>query len=186
MTVLDFAEQMERSGLEFYKEMASRTTQDGVKKVFRLLARDQQELLAKLHRMRERYAAAEMDDGGLLDRAINIFEDMRRREESLTVSNDLEAYHMAIAAERDIVRQYLEAIGRTGNPDLKRSLMRVLALDRRELEEIEQLYDFVNAPNDSLEWGEFSNLDEFHNFGRYDDLRQGELEDPVIPTLRKH
>jgi hypothetical protein len=38
------------------------------------------------------------------------------------------------------------------------------------------IYDFVNAPTDDLEWAEFSNLDEFHNFGRYQDLRKGELE----------
>ena len=44
------------------------------------------------------------------------------------------------------------------------------AFERHELNEIEKLYDFANAPNCSLEWGEFSNLDEFHAFGRDVDL----------------
>ena len=186
MTVLDFAQQIEKSGLEFYQEMSARTSQAGVRKIFELLAHDQEELLAKLRHMQERYASSEKGDGGVLGRAINIFERLRQREDQLQVANDIEAYHMAIDAEREIVNQYRKVIARVKDPDLKRSLLRVMSLDRRELEELEQLYDFVNAPTDSLEWGEFSNLDEFHNFGRYDDLRQGELEAPVIPELNKH
>lgn len=49
---------------------------------------------------------------------------------------------------------------------MKRMLLRIAAMERHELNDLEQLFDFVNAPNESLEWGEFSNLDEFHNFGR--------------------
>ena len=102
------------------------------------------------------------------------------------MTSDLEAYQLALEAERKIVGQYREVLDKVGDPALKRSLLRVLALDKQELEELERLHDFVNAPTDALEWGEFSNLDEYHNFGRYTDLRQGELEDPVIPEPVKH
>jgi hypothetical protein len=45
-------------------------------------------------------------------------------------------------------------------------LRRIATEERRELESLRQLFDFVNAPNEFLAWGEFSNLNEFHNFGR--------------------
>jgi len=186
MTVLDFARHLEQSGLDFYTEMAARTNQDGVRKIFQLLAGDQQRLLERLLRMQERSANLSKAESVLLGRAVNIFEKLRQREAQLAVNNDLDAYLLAINAEREIVDQYLKVLNRTDNAELRQALLRVLSLDRQELEELEQLYDFVNAPTDSLEWGEFSNLDEFHNFGRYDDLRQGELGDPVIPKPVKH
>jgi hypothetical protein len=31
---------------------------------------------------------------------------------------------------------------------------------------VQNIYDFVNAPTQYLAWGEFSNLDEFRQFGR--------------------
>ncbi|AMV73468.1 ferritin family protein [Desulfuromonas carbonis] len=186
MTVLDFARHLEQSGRDFYTEMAARTSQDGVRKIFQLLAGDQQRLLDRLRRMQERPGTLSKAESLLLNRAVNIFEKMRQREAQLAVNNDLDAYLLAINAERQIVDQYLKVLNRTDNADLRQALLRVLSLDRQELEELEQLYDFVNAPTDSLEWGEFSNLDEFHNFGRYDDLRQGELGDPVIPEPVKH
>jgi hypothetical protein len=37
---------------------------------------------------------------------------------------------------------------------------------RRELESLCKLYDFVAASDEYLARGEFSNLNEFHNFGR--------------------
>lgn len=186
MTVLDFARHLEQSGLDFYSEMAARTNRDGVRKIFQLLASDQQRLLNRLLRMQKRPGDLNRAESALLDRAVNIFEKLRQREAKLAVNNDLEAYLLAVNAEREIVEQYREVLERTGNADLRRTLLRVMTLDRQELEELEQLYDFVNAPTDSLEWGEFSNLDEFHNFGRYDDLRQGDLDDPVIPEPVKH
>ncbi len=186
MTILDFARHLEQSGLDFYAEMAARTDRDGVRKIFQLLAGDQQRLLDRLLRMQEQSGGLKKEASDLLGRAVNIFEKLRQREAQLAFNNDLDAYLLAINAEREIVQQYRQVLGRTGDPRLRRALLRVLSLDRQELEELEQLYDFVNAPTDSLEWGEFSNLDEFHNFGRYDDLRQGELGDPVIPKPVKH
>ncbi|HXV21623.1 MAG TPA: hypothetical protein VD811_11625 [Desulfuromonadales bacterium] len=43
---------------------------------------------------------------------------------------------------------------------------RIASEERRELESLRKLYDFVDAPNEYLARGEFSNLNEFHNFGR--------------------
>ena len=186
MTVLDFARQLEQSGFDFYSEMATRTGSEGVRRVFDLLATDQRLQLDRIRRLQERSEGMAMDGDGLLDRAVNIFERLRRNEGRLAIANDLDAYQLAIKAESYAVRQYRRALTRVRDAGLRRTLMRVLALDQRELGELEQLYDFVNAPTDSLEWGEFSNLDEFHNFGRYDDLRQGALEDPVIPEPIKH
>jgi hypothetical protein len=45
-------------------------------------------------------------------------------------------------------------------------LAQVARDEEQHIAELENLYDFANAPNHYLAWGEFSNLGEFNNFGR--------------------
>lgn len=168
MNVFDFAQDMEKSGQRFYGEMANRAREDGVKKVFRMLAQDEEKLLGRLRSLKDRFTEEGKKDVAVLERGINIFEKLRAKARDLNIENDVDAYHLAMDAEREVLDQYMKAADGTKNPEMRRVLLRIAALERRELEEIEKLYDFVNAPNEFLEWGEFSNLDEFHNFGRYE------------------
>ena len=81
-------------------------------------------------------------------------------------NDDLEAYHYVMRVEAAICRLYEDAARREPNPEVQGLLRRIATEERRELESLRRLYDFVNAPNEFLAWGEFSNLNEFHNFGR--------------------
>ena len=78
-----------------------------------------------------------------------------------------EAYQLARDAEREVLCTYERATVAANGLALKKSLLLITAMERHELDEIEGLFDFTNVPNQSLSWGEFSNLDEFHDFGRY-------------------
>jgi rubrerythrin len=186
MNILQFAESTEKSGLEFYRELAASSEHEGVRRVFTDLARDEEAQLQRLQRMLDRYPELSGLDSKPLDQQPNIFEQMRTRMNHARPATDLEAYQLAREAEQGIVHDYLAAADLEPDPAGKRLLLWIAALERAELSEIEKLFDFVNAPTDSLEWGEFSNLDEYHNFGRYTDLRQGELGDPVIPDTIRH
>jgi rubrerythrin len=186
MNILHFAEATETSGIRFYQDMATDSGHEGVRRVFNELARDEESQLKRLRMMLERYPEIAGLDSESLEQQPNVFEQLRGELNHARPTTDLEAYQLARGAEQEIVRHYLAAAEREPNPAGRRLLLWITALERTELAEIEQLYDFVNAPTDSLEWGEFSNLDEFHNFGRYEDLRQGELGDPVIPDTILH
>lgn len=178
MNLYAFAQATEKSGIHFYQEMAARARQEGVKRVFRMLADDEKKLLKKIELMQQRYPEiGELKCGRLRKNAI-VFDRLRRNPGRNRISTDLDAYQLAQQAEQQIVRQYQQAAAIENKPVIKRFLLWLAALEQHELAEIEQLFDFVNAPTSSLEWGEFSNLDEFHNFGRYEDLRQGDLEEP--------
>jgi rubrerythrin len=186
MNILHFAEATENSGIDFYQDMALNAANDGTKRVFTELAQDEQEQLKRLHAMLDRFPELAGLDSQRLDELPNVFEQRRKALNHHRPASDLEAYQLARDTEREIVRHYFAAAEQEQDPAVKRMLNWIAALERFELNEIEQLYDFANAPTDSLEWGEFSNLDEFHNFGRYEDLRQGELGDPVIPDTILH
>ncbi len=163
MKILRFAQEIDQSALRFYEEMASRTNNPGVSTIFRMLAEDE---AALLKRHRARAARTDGYDAAALDKGVNVFEQLRRREDQLHVEDDVAAYRLALDAERDVLRQYRSAAQAEKHPAVKKLLTAIARDEQQHVMELEGLYDFANAPNHYLAWGEFSNLGEFHNYGR--------------------
>jgi len=176
MNLYQFAQATEQSGARFYRTLSDQAGADGVRKVFSILVADEENLLHKLESFRRHYPEMDrMECASLNDHAI-VFDSVCDNGRCSYISSDLEAYRLAIEAEEKVVQQYMNAAAAETDPQIKKMLRWLAAFERHELNEIKSLYDFANAPNCSLEWGEFSNLEEFHNFGYYEDLRRGELE----------
>jgi rubrerythrin len=163
MKVLRFAQEIDHSAQRFYEEMASRTDHPGIGRIFQMLADDEGRLLSRHKALAARGDAV---DAEALDQGVNVFEQLRRREESLHVNDDVAAYRLALEAERYILQQYRSAAKNEAHPEVRKLLAKIAMDEQRHIEELESLYDFANAPNHYLAWGEFSNLGEFNNFGR--------------------
>ena len=176
MDLYQYACKNEQSGAEFYQQMAGQVSKEGLKRIFSLMASDEEELLDKLTRFKKHYPEiSDMSSRGLNEDAI-VFDFICDNGACDLIESDLDAYQLAIRAKQNLVKQYHDAAGREENSETRRMLTWLAALEQHKLREIEHLFDFANAPNLSLEWAEFSNLDEFHNFGYYEDLRKGDLE----------
>jgi rubrerythrin len=169
MKIIDFARNMDRSAQHYYEGLAEKAGQIGPQRIFNMLAHDEEALLARLQRIQERMGARADLDSRALDGRVNVFQRLQRRERPV-VTDDIDAYHLALEAERQVLRQYEQALANETEPEARRLLQRIADQERHELEEIEHLYAFTNAPQQYLEWGEFSNLSEFHNFGRDVDM----------------
>ena len=185
MNLYEYAQATEESGIRYYQELATSARTDGVKGVFNMLADDEKKLLSKIHLIRQRFPRMDSLNCSQLQKNTIVFDQLREDSPHSSAKSDLEAYRLAREAEEKIVSQYVRAAETEQNPQTKEMLQWLAALERHELHEIETLCDFVNAPSESLEWGEFSNLDEFYNFGRYEDLRQGALRLPS-DTKERH
>ncbi|MHB8708245.1 MAG: ferritin-like domain-containing protein [Desulfuromonadales bacterium] len=162
MKVLGFAQEVNHSAQCFYEEMAVHAENDGVSRIFHMLASEEKRL-AGVHGS---HAGVEGYDSPTLDKGVNVFEQLRRLEDHIEVADDVAAYRLALDAEKDVLHQYETAAEAEDDPELKELLCEIAEEERQLLEEIENLYDFSNAPNNYLAWGEFSNLGEFSNFGR--------------------
>lgn len=179
MNLYDYAEATEQSGIRFYRRLALRARNEGVKKVFGMLAEDERHMLEKLRTIRRRFPDIAKVESDRLHRGSNVFTARSGELDQEQIDTDLDAYRTARDTESELVRVYREAADAETDPRTREMLGWLAALEEHELHQIEQLCDFVAAPESFLEWGEFSNLDEFHNFGRYDDLRRGELTGPT-------
>jgi len=176
MKLYEFAQKTERSGVEFYQRMAEASKEVGIKNIFRMMASDEEKMLDKLAGFPKHYPEMSNMDSDALRESSIVFASICSAGRCSRICSDLDAYQLVIEAERKIIDQYLVAAESEGNKKTKQMLNWLASFERHKLLEIERLFDFANAPNQSLEWGEFSNLDEFHNFGYYEDLRRGNLD----------
>jgi rubrerythrin len=162
MKVLGFAQAVNRSAQCFYEEMAGRAANEGVSRIFHMLADEEKQLASS----QNRHAGVEGYDSPALDKGVNVFEQLRHQEDHFVVADDVAAYRLAMNAEKDVLHQYETAAESEDDPELKELLGEIAEEERQLLAEIENLYDFANAPNNYLAWGEFSNQGEFRSFGR--------------------
>ncbi len=167
MDIFDFAIKMETDAEAYYQKLAEQTDIEGIRDIFLDLAADEKKHFEIFKSMKESSDIATMRDSEALTNAKNTFDKLL--EEKPVVSHlqgNLDAYQHAMKIEAEAARVYEEALARETNPEVKKLLQRVIEEEQKHYNIIENLYDFVNAPNDYLEWAEFSNLEEFHNFGR--------------------
>jgi rubrerythrin len=167
MNILDFAMEMDRSGRDYYRQMALKAHSPGVRQLFGRMAKEEERLMEEYRRMKaddpDRRAESPM-----LQMADNPF----RHQAALTPPHDeLEAYRLVLAMEGKACQLLQSAASQEADGAAGAILRRVAAMECGELKEVEEIYDFVSAPSEYLAWAEFSNLDEFHNFGRYEDNR---------------
>jgi len=83
-----------------------------------------------------------------------------------SAGSDLEAYQEGMDIERKSYQLYKKAAEQEKDDAVRKVLLQIADEEKKHYEILQNIYCFVNAPNQFLAWGEFSNLGEFHNFGR--------------------
>jgi len=140
---------------------------EGLRTIFTRLAEDEQKHYEIFQELRTSGKASAMRDTTILEDAKNIFEALPRDGETPQgVREDLSAYRHAMKLEADSFRLYEDAAGKEKSAETKKLLMKIAGEEHKHFTILENIYQFINAPNQYLAWGEFSNLDEFRNFGR--------------------
>jgi len=175
MDVFEFGKKMELDGKGFYEQQAKKIGVPGLRNIFRRLAEDEQKHYDVLVRMQEEQSDNSMPDSDILDEAKNVFEDIIASGDKLSSveGGDLEGYRRAMKIEADSFRLYEKAAAEEQDEKVRDLLLRIAREEHRHFNILESVYTFVNAPNEYLAWGEFSNLDEFRNFGRDVDIPEG-------------
>jgi rubrerythrin len=167
MNVFDFAIKMELDGKAFYEKLAKGTNIAGLQTIFSRLAADEQKHYEIFLALKGQTQATAMEDTRVLEQARNVFEELLEQKGTLgPITGDLEGYRYAMKIEADSFRLYEDAAQKEKNDDVKNLLLRIAGEEHKHFTIVQNIHDFVNAPNQYLAWGEFSNIDEFRQFGR--------------------
>ena len=171
MDVFDFAMEMEGNGYDYYIGLAKAAILPGLKTIFTSLAEDEQKHLEIFQRLKEGQRGGPLSSSKTLGMAKNVFLLLPRGDESLKVMTDaLPSYRHAMQLEAESFRLYEEAADKEENAEIKALLLKIAEQEHQHFNILENVYNFVNAPNQHLVWGEFSNLGEFRQFGRDTDI----------------
>jgi rubrerythrin len=167
MNVFDFAIQMEQDGKKFYERLARETDHVGLRGIFTQLAADEQKHYEVFLALKDHPRVAAIKETTVLEQAKTVFEDLLASKADIgPVKGDLEAYRKAMKLEVDSFRLYEEAAGKEKDPGARDLLLSISGEEHKHFNILGNIYDFVNAPSQYLAWGEFSNLEEFRQFGR--------------------
>jgi len=166
MNVFDFAIKMELEGKDFYEKLARESRHAGLRSIFLELAADEQKHHDLFLALKNQTGREAMKDTAALELAKSVFSGLLARKETLDAAGDLDGYRRAMKLEADSFRLYEDAAGKEQDKGVKELLLRVAAEEHKHFNILENIYDFANAPSQYLAWGEFSNLEEFRQFGR--------------------
>jgi rubrerythrin len=170
MNVFEYAMGMETDAEAFYRKLADHTEHKGIKKIFLDLAADEQRHFRTFQALKERTSAAVADSPALKD-AKNVFSTLMEEKAGLKdLKGDLEAYRYAMKLEADAARFYREINEEEQDAQVRDQLEKIISQEYNHFLIVENLYHFIDGPNQYLAWGEFSNLEEFFQFGRKVDL----------------
>jgi rubrerythrin len=177
MNVFAYAMQMELDGKAYYEQLARQATLPGLRTIFTRLAADEQkhyEIFAELQKGQKVMAMMETT---ALEDAKNVFAQLPRDPAALqaiggdlSVYRDTTTYRHAMKLEADSFRLYEDAAARESDAGTRALLLKIAAEEHKHFNILENIFHFVNAPSQYLAWGEFSNIDEFRQFGREVDV----------------
>jgi rubrerythrin len=167
MNVFDFAMKMEVDGKAYYEKLARETPLPGLRAIFTRLAEDEQKHYEIFKALKAGGQAPAMQATTILAEVKNVFESLPREQSALQgAQGDLGAYLHAMKLEEDSFRLYEDAAAREKNAAVRALLLQIAGEEHKHFDVLGNIYHFVNAPNQYLAWREFSNLDEFRQFGR--------------------
>lgn len=160
MNMFEFAIQMELDGKAYYEKLADETSVIGLKTIFTKLAADEQKHCDTIKAIMSGTTRS-MADTTILDEAINLFEDLiKDKNITSSLKKSLDGYQHARKIEADSVRLYENMAKKETNPETIQLILKIANEEKKHYNILDNLYDFVLAPQNFLAWGEFSNLKE--------------------------
>ncbi len=158
MNVLDYAIKMEEDGRKFYEKLAAEADVPELKTIFALLAEEErrhQQIFQSMKNGEDPVNA----ESRIIEKAESAFHKlMEKKEASGILGRDPDGYLHSIKTEEEYIRLYLDMAEKEENEQVKELLLRIAEEEKRHLNIMENIYDFVESPRTFLAWGEFSNL----------------------------
>lgn len=161
MNVLDYATRVEEEGLRLFERLEHETENRELKEIFELLADTKREHCESLETMKQQISPADAEST-MLERAREVKSGFRTLYESSDAMHQLrtdpDGFLHIVKAEEEAIRLYEGMAAAETHPSARVLLQKIADDEKKHLEVIENIYDFIEAPRTYLEWGEFSNL----------------------------
>ncbi|MBN1197144.1 MAG: ferritin family protein [Candidatus Aminicenantes bacterium] len=154
---LDFEKESER----YYRDLAERCDQPGLKQILNMLADDEVKHFQVVSAMRDG-SHPQMPATEVLPRAKNRFSAMKQISKDLCYDSDeIELYRKALTKEEHAETFYREQAAAADSPENAELLNRLADEERQHRFLIENMIEFLHRPQRWVEDAEFNHLEEY-------------------------
>lgn len=158
MNVFDCAIKIEEEAQQYYKRLETQSTSPDKRHLFAMLAASEEEHKNNLMQLKKKMGndVAQMDS--LEYSACRFRPILTERELMEEELRDPDFYKFAVWEEEQEIQFFEDLARKTKNERVRRALHMLADEERRHLNMVENIYEFMETPRTYLAWGEFSNL----------------------------
>ncbi|MGD9109393.1 MAG: ferritin family protein [Phycisphaerales bacterium] len=161
MDIFEFAMEKEKYAEQFYRDLAERAPDAGLKEIFTMLADEEEKHCEVVENMKAQ-ADVESAQTSVLGDARDIFEKMREGSKKFNLDvSQIELYKKAQDIEKQARNFYLEKVGEVKLQNQKNIFLQLAEEEKKHYFLLDNIIEFVNRPNEWLENAEFYHLEEY-------------------------
>ena len=155
MNIYEYAMKVELDGEKYYRDLAEKSTDAGLKTVFTLLANQEVKHYAALKRMQRGDGFTLADYDTFTDEK-TIYDTLNANKGKINFPTDeIEYYEEAIAHEDDMSTFYFEKAGEVDNEDEKNLLIQIAKEEAQHKEILENILEYIREPENMVGSAEF-------------------------------
>jgi rubrerythrin len=161
MDIFEFAMEKEKFSENYYRELAGKTGNKGLKNILNMLADEEAKHYKVVQQMRKE-TPEKITDTKVLANAKEVFQKMRESTEKFNFDiSELQLYEKAKDIEREAKQFYLEKANEVDNPDQKEIFKKLTNEEQKHFIILENICDFVAKPQSFLENAEFHHMEDY-------------------------
>jgi rubrerythrin len=153
MDIFDIAITMEVKGAAFYRDLAKRASSEGFKKIFLMLAEDEDRHKETFEAMKEG-SSVTVKTTNAKERAADIFKQFSK-DEILKEESELSLYEEALEIELKSIEYYTAHLDETEDAKQRKVIEEIIAEERNHYDLIDQIIIMVERPDRWIEQAEF-------------------------------
>ena len=161
MDIYEFAMKMEKDGEGYYRELAEKTVNVGLRNIFTMLADAEVVHFAIFQKMQQRQGV-KAPRTKILSQVKNVFQKMKEEEKDTdSAITQTALYKKAQQVEKESRDFYLKEADEVKDPDQKEIFLRIADEEKKHYLILEGITDFVSRPQTWLENPEWYHLEEY-------------------------
>ncbi len=161
MNIIDYALQTEKDGEAYYRDLAAKTDDFGVKSVFDLLADAEAEHYRVFMQMKREHPVS-MDNARPIAKIKTLFAAMKERDGmDIPTKDQIEAYIQARDMEKKSQEMYEQKAEELNDPEQREICLRIAEEEGKHYLILDNLIEFLQRPDTWVEDAEWRNMDSY-------------------------
>jgi len=161
MNVFEYAMKVEQDGERYYRELATKTDDAGLKSIWTMLAEEEVKHYHIFEKMNKNKIIPTQPSVDLFKHTKNIFEKMQKSKQVPHFTEDhINLYKSALRSEESSYKFYTEKALMLDEGEQKQAFLRIAEEERAHFVLLENIVEYVSTPETWVESAEFNHLSE--------------------------